>query len=287
MARFFKIPFSATGNRTVTPDATQPDGSVSYSEGFGFDYERPNTDPAYKPVPRDGMNGLLYDITEAIGIVQKQGAADWAVNAVPYAINARVRHSDKYWVSTIPNNSDEPGGGAGWAEIGGPSSQVEAEAGTENTKFATSLRVFQAIRSIAANATESLRGVLRIGTQAEINAGTLDDVVVTPKKLRLGFQASLTPNGYIVFPSWLGSVVFQWGLSAAIPDDSKITVPFNLQFPVEAFVVLASNQQANTVNGGWILFIESMTASSFVVGADDVGTSSGQAVKSYWFSVGR
>ena len=170
---------------------------------------------------------------------------------------------------------------------GAEATKSEAEEGAASGKWMSPLRVFQALRSAAAVATEILRGVLRVGTQAEINAGTLDDVVVTPKKLRFGFQASLTPNGYIVFPSWLGSVVFQWGLSAAILDDSKITVPFNLQFPVEAFVVLASNQQATFVNGGWILFIESMTASSFVVGADDVSTSSGQAVKSYWFSVGR
>lgn len=168
-----------------------------------------------------------------------------------------------------------------------PASQADAEAGTSAVKWMSPLRVFQALRSAAAVATEALRGVLRIGTQAEVNAGALDDVAVTPKKLRFGFQVSLAPNGYIVFPTWLGGLVFQWGLSAAIPDDSKITVSFNLQFPSEAFVVLASNQQANVANGGWILFIETITPSSFVVGADDVGTSSGQVVKSYWFSVGR
>jgi phage-related tail fiber protein len=61
--------------------------------------------------------------------------------------------------------------------------QAEAEAGSNNVKRMTPLRVFQAIRSASALATETLRGVLRVGTQAEVDAGTLDNVAVTPKKL--------------------------------------------------------------------------------------------------------
>lgn len=88
--------------------------------------------------------------------------------------------SGTYWTPfvIVPPQASETE--AGVAQI---STQSEAETGTENTKFATPLRVFQAIRSAAANATESLRGTLRIGTQAEVDAGTLDDVAVTPKKL--------------------------------------------------------------------------------------------------------
>lgn len=107
------------------------------------------------------------------------------------------------------------------------------------------------------------------------------------RRLRLGFQVSLTPNGYIIFPSWLGGLILQWGLSASILDDSKITVPFNLEFPSEALMVQATNQQPAIVNGGWIAFIDTITRSSFIVGADDVGTSSGTAIKVYWFAVGK
>lgn len=118
MARYFGIPFAVLGDRIAVPDATQPDGSVSFSQGFGFDYERENTEPAYKPVPREQTNALYHDITEAIGVLQKQGAPDWTANAMPYSINAQVRHIDSNWSSRIDNNNDTPGSGTNWVKVG-------------------------------------------------------------------------------------------------------------------------------------------------------------------------
>lgn len=119
MAKKFAIPFAATGDKAVVPDALQPDGSVSYTQGFGPDYELDrDLDPINaKDVPRDETNQLFFDVTDAIGEIQKNGASIWSLDMAPYPINARVYYADKLWRSNVINNNGEPGVSANWDDV--------------------------------------------------------------------------------------------------------------------------------------------------------------------------
>lgn len=102
---------------------------------------------------------------------------------------------------------------------------------------------------LPSKATESIVGVAAIATQTATNAGTDDTVIVTPKKLRWGFSISLNANGYVAFPSWLGSFVVQWGQgtsSGTAAENVSISMP--LAWPTGSFVEVATVVGSNTGN---------------------------------------
>lgn len=77
---------------------------------------------------------------------------------------------------------------------------------------------------------EGKRGMPFTASQAETNSGVDDKKMVTPKKLRAGFALSLNQTGYVAFPSWLGGLIFQWGM--AVSDTSGIvTASYAMSFP--------------------------------------------------------
>ncbi|ATG17014.1 phage tail protein [Providencia alcalifaciens] len=118
MTKIFKVPFATQGDRTSIPNEVQADGAVSYTQGYGYDYERDQvSDPAAKDIEREKMNGIFHDITEAIGEVQNYGFPKWAEEGKPYPIRAVVYHKNKVWQSKVENNEVEPVAGTQWAEL--------------------------------------------------------------------------------------------------------------------------------------------------------------------------
>lgn len=96
-----------------------------------------------------------------------------------------------------------------------------------------------AVAALAQQATETNQGTAKVATQIQTNAGTDDTVMVSPKKLRLGFEISLADNGYIIFRSWLGGLILQWGL-ANMPGTSA-NFSFPIAFRTKVFQMIATD----------------------------------------------
>ncbi|MEO6678427.1 MAG: phage tail protein, partial [Pseudomonas sp.] len=92
-----------------------------------------------------------------------------------------------------------------------------------------------ALVALAAQATEINQGTAKVATQAQVNAGTDDATIVTPKKLRFGFSVSWGVSGSVVFPTWLGGVVIQWVAAntgqIAAGSAETVTAPWPMAFP--------------------------------------------------------
>lgn len=109
MSTIFKVPFAATTQDvTAVPEPMQPNGSVSFTEGFGPDYGRDNQDPLKKDIPRGVFNWLLREVTASIFEIQRHGAAIWSADAKPYPVGAAVYHNGALLVSTAANNNNNP-----------------------------------------------------------------------------------------------------------------------------------------------------------------------------------
>jgi hypothetical protein len=125
MLKFFRIPFATSGDKVAVPDDSQPSGSVSYTDGFGVDYELdPGVDPAAKDVPRDESNQLYFDITNAIAELQSFGTPDFITSVLnggapfSYAKYARVLYSDgSVYVSKKNANTSLPTVAADWYKL--------------------------------------------------------------------------------------------------------------------------------------------------------------------------
>lgn len=153
LTKFFRFAFGESGDTTTIPDATQTDGTVSYEQGFGYDYSRNlATDPLAKSIPRDQTNQLFYDVTKALQEYQTKGIPDYidpsqnGGESYAYPLYAVVRYNDTVYISLKDGNISLPTVAADWDEAPGTkASAAEAVAGTNDTKIMTPAKVKAAI----------------------------------------------------------------------------------------------------------------------------------------------
>lgn len=177
MARVFKTPFAAQGDKDAIPTPTQGDGSVSVTQGFGFDYQREYEDPLAKDIRREDMNGILHDITEAVGDIQLTGVAKWSAEAAPYPTGAVVWHNGTAWLSLAENNEVEPVAGANWAAQRPATLFVEKSANLSD------------LANVATARTN-----LGLGNSATLNVGTAANTVAAGNDSRITGASQKSAN---------------------------------------------------------------------------------------------
>lgn len=103
---------------------------------------------------------------------------------------------------------------AGVAKV---ATQAQTNSGVDDSTIVTPKKFSSGIAALVVQATELIKGIAKVATQSQTNAGADDTTIITPKKMRLGFAISLGPNGYVVFPTWMLGLVFQWGVVTNVP----------------------------------------------------------------------
>lgn len=230
-----------------------------------------------KSVPGAGLvGGQFVDENQATGQVGSLIPAKWG-NDVTTELLGVIEEAD-----LVPDEEDPQQLRAAVRaivdKVAPVATKAEAETNDEatanNVKRMTPLRVLQAIKARLINATEAVVGMLRVGTQAEVNAGALDTVVVTPKKLRSGVGYLLGPIGFIALPSWLGGVIYQWGYvsvsSTGTGTAGEGVAVFATTFPTEVWACSALQEQSSGAIGGSVTpYYRALTTSGCRFGLDE------------------
>ena len=123
-------------------------------------------------------------------------------------------------------------------------------------------------------ATESIAGIIKISTTAQVSAGTDNTTAVSPAKLKELYTAgsTKTQNGYQKLPS---GVIMQWGLFA---DAFTVNVTFPVAFPTTC----ASLQLTGGVGIVAVSVITSLSNTGFT--AESVRESNNSPV--YYLAIG-
>jgi hypothetical protein len=123
MAKYIKRAFAENGIKTTVPTDTVIDGSLSYEQGWGADYELDPSDPNAK-FPRIGnFNELFNTITSNIKELQEQTFPSWIADdgsgsPFAYSKDVIVTYTDgNNYVSLVDDNDKEPTTGTQWRII--------------------------------------------------------------------------------------------------------------------------------------------------------------------------
>ncbi|WP_297813769.1 hypothetical protein [uncultured Methylophaga sp.] len=131
------------------------------------------------------------------------------------------------------------------------------------------------------SATEAIEGKAEIATQSEVDTGTDDARFVTPKKIRWGFSVSLAANGYVIFPSWMSGLIFQWGLVSKT-SGASVSVSLPISYPNEHFCCIPQLAGDYGSTGQEAAAAYDLTTSTFTLKSSNGGSDA----SCYYISIG-
>jgi len=145
-----------------------------------------------------------------------------------------------------------------------------------------------ALSDLAQQATELNQGTAKVATQAQVDAGADDKTFVTPKKMRWGFSISVSGDmsgSYVVFPTWLGGLILQWGMTNAIASGANYLQAFPVAYPMinpSVFITYPNTATDAPVGSTYIGQIKGISKANVTI--RNLGQASAQF---YYFAVGR
>lgn len=204
---YIQVPFATSGDKDNIPVQTDPSGAISWTQGYGPDYQRDlETDPLAKPIERGGMNRLFYAISAAVKGWQDNNAPDWVPASEtggiqnPYGLGVWVRYTSggttSLYVSLEANNTETPGTGTKWAaapyRVASPA-EMSAGAGAYPATVSQVRTLISTYAPVPPNASTSNRGIVQL-------SGSLTDaenltMAATPYAVARKFGTALAPLG--------------------------------------------------------------------------------------------
>jgi len=124
-------PFAVSGDRATVANTTS-DGSVSYQDGYGPDYQlNIDTNPSALPIERTKMNQIFYDVFTNIQQYWQNSVPNFITSALnggsafSYGQGVRVLWTDGFiYESLKTSNTDTPATTTSWKLVNSGGSQV-------------------------------------------------------------------------------------------------------------------------------------------------------------------
>ncbi|HAU4891095.1 TPA: DNA inversion product [Aeromonas hydrophila] len=240
-----------------------------------------NAPPTYKPQMSEG-SGRTQGINVVL-IVSDTSAVELKID--PAVVLATRKYVDDV-MKAHKESRDHPDASETEKGFTRYATQAEVNETDQAKQKANAVVTVKTLWGWVIQASESVRGMLKVATQSQVNNGTADDVVVTPKKMLLGFGIVTSSTGYIRLPEWLSGLTIQWGITG-VNGGSTARIVFPIAFKSQCYQIVGGHDSAlSTAQTGYLYGFTVDSTTNFEIGAKALnGATTGIGVR--WLAIGK